>query len=293
TWNDFWLNEGFTVYFENRIMEALFGRDYAEMLAALGRGELLATIEELGATSPDTRLKLDLAGRDPDDGVTDVAYQKGYFLLRRIEEVVGRKRFDKFLRSYFERHAFRSMDTESFLALLDRELLAKQPELRAEVRQWVYEPGLPATAPQPRSDAFAKVEAQAQAFVAGTAAAALQTGGWSTHEWVHFLRSLPKQLATERMADLDQTFKLSESGNSEVLAAWLEKAIDSGYAPAYPALERFLTGQGRRKFLKPLYEALAKTPAGMELALRIYEKARPGYHAVARQTIDKILDWRG
>ena len=293
TWNDFWLNEGFTVYFENRIMEALYGRSYSEMLAALGRGDLLETIEELGADSPDTRLKLDLTDRDPDDGVNDVAYEKGYLLLRRIEEVVGRKAFDKFLRSYFERHAFRSMDTESFLALLDRELLAKHPELKAEVRQWVYEPGLPATAPQPKSDAFAKVEAQVQAFATGTPAADLATQGWSTHEWLHFLRTLPDPLPAERMADLDQTFKLSDSGNSEVLAAWLEKVIASSYAPAYPALERFLTGMGRRKFLQPLYTALAKTPAGAELALRIYEKARPGYHTVSRQTIDKILDWRG
>ena len=177
TWNDFWLNEGFTVYFERRIMEALYGRSYSEMLAALGRGDLLETIAELGADSPDTQLKLDLAGRDPDDGVNDVAYEKGYLLLRRIEEVVGRKAFDRFLRHYFERYAFRSMDTESFLALLDRELLAKHPELRAEVRQWVYEPGLPPTAPQPKSDAFAKVEAQAQAFAAGTPAAEPRDAG--------------------------------------------------------------------------------------------------------------------
>ena len=127
-------------------------------------------------------------------------------------------------------------DTESWLALLDREILAKHPDLRAEVRQWVYEPGLPATAPQPKSDAFAKVEAQAQAFAAGTAAASLATQGWSTHEWLHFLRTLPEPLPAERMADLDQTFKLSDSGNSEVLAAWLEKVIASSYAPAYPGL---------------------------------------------------------
>ncbi|MBK7103588.1 MAG: hypothetical protein IPH63_17660 [Flavobacteriales bacterium] len=36
TWNDFSLNEGFTVYFEGRISEALYGADYG-MLAQLGR----------------------------------------------------------------------------------------------------------------------------------------------------------------------------------------------------------------------------------------------------------------
>ncbi len=293
TWNDFWLNEGFTTYFEHRIMEALYGRDYSEMLAALSRGELLDTIEELGAENADTRLRLHLDGRDPDEGVTAVAYQKGYFLLRRIEEVVGRQRFDKFLRSYFERHAFRSMDTERFLALLDRELLGKLPALSEEVRRWVYEPGLPATAPEPRSDAFARVEGEAHAFAGGTAAAAISTAGWTTHEWLHFLRSLPSPLPPDRMADLDRAFDLTASGNSEVLFAWLLLSIQNGYEPAYPALDRFLATVGRRKFLRPLYQELAKTPAGMERALRIYERARPGYHAVSRQTIDKILDWRG
>ncbi len=293
TWNDFWLNEGFTTYFERRIMEALYGREYEEMQALLSRSELADILAQLGPTSPDTRLKLDLAGRDPDDGMTEIAYEKGGFLLRRIEEVVGRKRFDRFLRSYFDRYAFQSMDTERFLAVLERELLAKRPELRAEVRRWIYEPGLPESVPQPRSQAFARVEAQAHAFMAGTPAAQLATTGWSTHEWLHFLHSLASPLAPEKMADLEATFHFSTSGNAEILQAWLLEAIESDYAPAYPALERFLTSIGRRKFLRPLYEALAKTPAGMERALRIYEQARPGYHAVSRQTVDKILDWRG
>jgi hypothetical protein len=293
TWNDFWLNEGFTTYFEHRIMEALYGRDYSEMLAALSRRELLDAIAERGPESPDTRLKLHLTGRDPDDAANPVAYQKGYFLLRRIEESVGRQRFDRFLRSYFERHAFRSQDTEGFLALLDGELLAQLPELRQEVRRWVYEPGLPPTAPEPRSEAFARVEAQADAFARGAAAAAVATGGWTTHEWLHFLHALPSPLPATRMADLDRAFDLTASGNSEVLFAWLLLSIKNGYEPAYPALERFLATVGRRKFLRPLYQELAKTPAGMERALRVYERAREGYHAVSRQTVDRILDWRG
>jgi hypothetical protein len=95
------------------------------------------------------------------------------------------------------------------------------------------------------------------------------------------------------MADLDAAFKLTESGNSEILSAWLMLAIPNRYEPAYPALERFLTSMGRRKFLKPLYEELAKTPEGTEMALRIYKTARAGYHSVSRNTVDEILDWRG
>ena len=47
TWDDFWLNEGFTVYFEQRIMEAVYGRERSEMLAQLSRQELDATIKEI------------------------------------------------------------------------------------------------------------------------------------------------------------------------------------------------------------------------------------------------------
>ena len=77
TWNDFWLNEGFTVYFENRIMEALYGKDFADMQRRLGQDDLLETVKRpRRASNSDTRLKLDLKGRDPDEGVSDIAYEK-------------------------------------------------------------------------------------------------------------------------------------------------------------------------------------------------------------------------
>ncbi|HEX9164193.1 MAG TPA: leukotriene A4 hydrolase C-terminal domain-containing protein, partial [Thermoanaerobaculia bacterium] len=81
------------------------------------------------------------------------------------------------------------------------------------------------------------------------------------------------------------------SGNSEILHEWLMQAIARGYEPAYPALEQFLTKQGRRKFLKPLYQKLAETDQGRKRAVDIYKKARPTYHSVSRGTIDGILNW--
>jgi hypothetical protein len=70
------------------------------------------------------------------------------------------------------------------------------------------------------------------------------------------------------------------------------QSIKNQYEPALPALEKFLTSMGRRKFLKPLYEELAKTPAGLQRAKTIYAKARPTYHPVSSGTIDKILNWQ-
>ncbi len=293
TWNDFWLNEGFTVYFERRIMEAVFGRDYSEMLARLGLQDLEAAVRELGPESPDTHLLLDLTGRDPDDAANKLAYEKGYFFLRLVEETVGRKSFDAFLRDYFERHAFQSMTTHAFLDDVRANLLSRHPgaEDRIDVAGWVEGPGIPPNVPRVQSDAFEKVEEQVRAFERGTAAGQLKTAGWSTHEWIHFLRHLPANLTTAQMAQVDKAFGFSASGNSEILHEWLLQSIQHDYQPAYDALEKFLLSQGRRKFLKPLYEKLAETEAGRRRARVIYERARPTYHSVSRGTIDGILKW--
>ena len=56
------------------------------------------------------------------------------------------------------------------------------------------------------------------------------------------------------------------------------------------ALDRFLTTQGRRKFLRPLYEDLLKTTWGAPVAKEIYARARPLYHTVSTATLDPILD---
>jgi leukotriene-A4 hydrolase len=293
TWNDFWLNEGFTVYFERRIMESVFGRHYSEMLARLGMQDLEATVKELGPDTHDTHLFLDLTGRDPDEAANKLAYEKGYFLLRLIEETVGREAFDAFLRDYFDRHAFQSMTTEAFVDDVRRNLLSKHPgsEERIGLRAWVHGPGIPPNAPQPKSDAFEKVEEQVRAFEGGAPATQLKTDGWSTHEWIHFLRALPKSLTFDQMAQLDKTFKFTASGNSEILHEWLLQSIQHDYQPAYGVLEKFLLAQGRRKFLKPLYEKLTESKEGRARALEIYEKARPTYHSVSRGSIDKILQW--
>ena len=293
TWDDFWLNEGFTVYFEHRICEAVFGKDYADQLSLLGHQDLKATVERLRSSEhpEDTRLKLDMAGRDPDDGVTDIAYEKGCAFLTRIEQLVGRPKFDAFLRKYFDTHAFTSMTTEAFLTYLDEELL--QPEqVKIDVDKWVYQAGLPDDLVVPASDAFAKVEAELVRWTSGTPAAELDTKGWTTFQWMHFLRHLPDPMTHEQLADLDGAFGFTQAGNSEVVAAWLEQCVRNDYEPAYDRLDDFLTTVGRRKFLVPLYTAMVATEKGKVMANTIYAEARPNYHSVSTHTIDDLLGWQ-
>ena len=158
------------------------------------------------------------------------------------------------------------------------------------MQEWLYQTGLPTNAAIPTSDALGRVDQDVKAFTAGAGAATIKSApDWSTQEWQHFLVSLPDTQTPAQLADLDRTFQLSTRRNAEVLFAWLRVAIRNHYMPAMPALERFLTTQGRRKFLKPLYEDLMKADWGKSEARRIYARARPLYHAMSTTTLDPIV----
>lgn len=290
TWDDFWLNEGFTVYFEHRIMEEVYGREYSEMLASLTREELLADAEDIMKEMPeDTRLKLDLTGRNPDDGVTSIPYNKGYFFLRLIEETVGREAFDAFLKNYFEENKFKVMTTEEFLAHLKSELLTEQQYKDLRVDEWVYQKGIPDNLPEVPSERFAVVSAQLQGFLENNELPdAPITEAWTTHEWLHFINSLPEDISVEQLAALDAAYGFTNSGNSEIVAAWFQPTIRNDYEPVYPRVREFLVSVGRRKFLTPTYRALIES-GKKDMAIDIYEEARPNYHAVSRDTMDELL----
>lgn len=294
TWDDFWLNEGFTVYFEHRITEKLYGKDYNDMTSLLGYQDLLGTIAEIdsGKHPEDTALHLHLAGRDPDDGMTDVAYEKGYAMLRVVEDKVGRPKFDSFLRGYFDHFAFRSITTDTFKTYINKELLVPE-NVAMNLDEWIGKPGIPGNVIIPVSGKFNLVDAEIVRWNQGTPAKDLATAGWGTFEWMHFLRHLPNSQTEKRMDALDAAFHFTASGNSEILAAWLEQCVKNGHAKAYPKLEDFLTTVGRRKFLVPLYQELIATPQGKLLAEKIYARARPNYHSVSVRTVDQMLAWKG
>ena len=291
TWNDFWLNEGFTVYFEQRIMEKIFGKPYEEMLTKLGMGELEATLKNLinEGNSEDTHLYLDLDGRNPDDGLTDVAYEKGRFFLQKLESVVGRERFDLFLKNYFEENKFKPMNTERFIANLNEHLLTPEEEQAVNINAWVYGPGLPDNALIPYSEELDRVESSiAQYNNNQIKAEEIDISGYTTHHWLYFLRGL-KNLDSIKMHELDQNFNFTQTGNSEIACDWFKHCIDHQYEEAFPALNDFLIRVGRRKFLTPLYTRLAKSPQNKAWAKEVYQTARNGYHSVSYNTVDEVL----
>lgn len=209
--------------------------------------------------------------------------RRARFFLTQLERAFGREEFDAFLKGYFDRFAFHSIGTAEFLTALRDELLADNESLAKTipVNEWVFQPGLPANVPAPRATAFFAVDAAATDWVEGGHPAA---SGWSTQEWMRFLKALPERMTQEQMARLDTEFGFTNSTNNEILAAWLLMSIHNDYRAARPRLDQFLTSVGRRVYVRPLYAAL---PA--EEAREIFARARDSYHHITRASIDALL----
>ncbi|MEP1231175.1 MAG: M1 family metallopeptidase [Litorimonas sp.] len=294
SWRDAWLNEGFTSYVENRVMEDLYGERRAVMEQVLSLQDLKADIASMERPEL-TQLKLPTDLVHPDDAFSQVAYVKGQYFLMFLEERFGRETFDTFLKNYFNDFAFQSITTEDFIQYLHENLHKDNPEAltRAELDEWIYGQGLPDTTKDPQSSAFDEVEAAAQAWFEGGNIDPLKVSAadWSTHEWLHFLNTLPDGMTMAQYEALDTAFALTGTQNAETAFAWYMQAIKGEYEEAFPAMEAFLQSVGRGKFIYRLYAALHAS--GREdwgyWTADVYEIARPGYHPIAQRRIDEIL----
>lgn len=291
TWSDSWLNEGFTTYFENRIMEAVYGTERAAMYADLDWDGLVADIKEAGGDAASTTR---LHG-EPGATAGQLDYFKGSTFLRTIETAVGRARWDAYLRSYFDRHAFQPQTTAGFLADLRANLIRGDAALEAKLQldRWAYQPGLPDNAVHVRSETLAAVDARLAAVNAGGPVAAVQPQGWSTQQWLRFLNGLPREQTPARLKELDETLGLSRSTNAYVRSAWAELAIANRYDPAVESIRGLVTSVGRGLLIRPVYQGLMQQGDwGQPIARRLFAEARGGYHPNTAAQVAKIVGER-
>jgi aminopeptidase N len=290
SWKHFWLNEGFTTYVTTRIVESLYGAEVAEMNLQVEQEEAMASLagiapakQALIPRGPDTDPKL-----YTDSGLV---YPKGAWLLRTLEQRAGRERFDPFLRGWFDQHAFKSATSEEFVAYLKQNLLAQQPGLMsdAELDEWLYGPGIPASAVHAQSARLAALDQQRSAWLAGELPTAELNGkNWIALEWMHFLNDIDGKATAAKMAELDQVFGLGKTGNNEIAYRFYLASVKAGYGVRAP-LERFLMSVGRQKFVVPLYKALLSHPNERAWAQALYVKARPHYHPETQKSVDRLF----
>ncbi|PBJ13279.1 hydrolase/aminopeptidase [Flavobacterium sp. ACN6] len=290
TWDDIWLNEGFTTYVEHRIGEAIFGKKEFEMQNVITRKELVDNVAEYGETSPDTRLKVSLTGRNPDDGISMIPYVKGYAFLRVIENAVGREKFDVFIKNYFDAHAFKSITTEDFVKYLNENLIKGDKTLADKIKleDWIYKPGIPSNITPVSSADFDAID-KIQKSWRETGVKGLSQKITTTAEKQHFIDHLPADITAKEMEAIDREFNFTKGGNFIIKRQWFVQALIHQYKPAYPAIEQFLIGISRTGSVMMLYKEMVKTPEGKTWAKQIFEKAKSGYHATTVQAVEGVL----
>ncbi|MRX66696.1 Leukotriene A4 hydrolase, C-terminal [Flavobacterium resistens] len=290
TWDDIWLNEGFTTYVEHRIGEAIFGKKEFEMQNVITNKELTDNVTEYGDTNPDTRLKVSLTGRNPDDGISQIPYVKGYAFLRVIENAVGRDKFDPFIKNYFDSHAFKSITTEDFVKYLNENLIKGDKALADKIKleDWIYKPGIPSNILPVSSADFDAIDAIQKSW-RETGVTGLSKKITTTAEKQHFIDHLPADITITEMDAIDKEFNFTKGGNFIIKRQWFVQALKHQYKPAYPAIEQFLIGISRTGSVMMLYKEMVKTPEGKVWAKQVFDKAKSGYHATTIQAVEGVL----
>ena len=292
SWRDGWLNEGVTSYFESRISEAVFGAGRSEQEYALSFAALEDMVEERGADNPVTAMRTP-DGTSPFDTAGEAIYDKGTVFLRTAERIIGRERFDEFMRGWFDAHAFQPATSEMFIAELREKLIGDDAELEEALmlEEWIYGTGLPGNAARPDPAAFAAVDAAVDAHAENGILDGEAWSDWTAAEQMRFLRELPEELSWTRLSYLDHSLGLSQSGNNEIVFLWLEVGLENHYPPALLEAEEFLSRVGRNKFVEPLFKAMSETD--MEFARTLYERTRPTYHSYTRSQVDPLMGVEG
>ena len=290
TWRDGWLNEGMTSYLESRLMEIIYDKDRVDEERVLSYQELLSDFETVPVERQGLAPRLDSG--DADDVQGTIHYHKGQLFLQYLENGFGRERFDEFLLGYFDNFAFKTITTEIFVDYLDEHLLSANPDIisRQQVEAWMYQPGLPDDAPVPSSTTLDSAAELATAWAIGESGLEdVPVDRWSPQALIHFINSLPADLADEKLQVLDAGFGLSATKNAEIARTWFIQVAKRRYIPAYAGLEEHLNRYGRARLVVPVYAALAGNGQDAELAKSMFAKARDAYHPITNGYIERTL----
>jgi leukotriene-A4 hydrolase len=291
TWKHFWLNEGFTTYVTTRIVESMYGVEEGEMNLQVEQEEAIAMLATVAPA------KQALMNRSPDTSSADYAdeglvYPKGAWLLRTLEQRAGRAIFDPFLRGWFDQHAMQSVTADQFVDYLRKNLLAQHPQVMsdAELEEWLYAPGIPASAVRVKSARLAALDATLAAWLAGTLPTAkLDTKAWKAIEWIKFMNGIDGKASAAQLKELDQKFGLATTGNNEVAFRFYRASINAGYRDIRAPMKAFLLNVGRQRMVLPLYAGLLKQADDKAWGQAVYKEARVRYHPATQKGVDKKM----
>jgi aminopeptidase N len=292
TWQDFWLNEGWTTYAEQRVTEILEGKDVVDLNAVYDEKRTFEIMHRAGMDSPATCLKVPANDeKDGDSMTSQLAYTKGCFFLKECEYAVGRERFDAFIQKYMKSFQFKSITTEQFLDFLKAEL----PEVfkKVDVETWIYKPGMPDTWHKPKSHLYDEVGKALVDLEQGRLPTKEQVKDWHRYQMLSFLQGLPKTLPVENCKKLEDILELEKRNDDYFYAYYYAVCIASGYQEIMPRVEKFFEKIGRMLYLMPVARAMMETEWSRGLIRPLFERVRERHHPVTVAMMDMLLKKAG
>jgi hypothetical protein len=290
TWQDFWLNEGWTTYAETRITEILEGTDSRDLHLAFNEKQLIEIMERVGINSRNTCLKLPEI-KDVDSFATSIPYYKGCFFLQECEYAVGRERFDEFIQKYMTSFQFQSLTTEAFLDFLRSEL----PEVfeKIDVHKWIYEPALPQEWHRPKSHLYEDILQVLKDYEQGIKPTKEQVNNWHRYQILSFLQGLPGEISVEDCQHFDDILELEKRNDVAFFSFFYVTCIKSGYEAILPRVEQFMEKIGRMLYVLPIVRAMIETDWSRDKVRPLFERVRDRHHQITVNAIEGLLKKAG
>lgn len=276
-WEHFWLNEGFTVFIERKIVGRLTNSEEQDFDAHCGTVELKETISVLGADNPMTCLVVNLEKTHPDDAFSKVPYEKGHTFLRYLENLVGGpSEFEPFLRKYFEHFKFKTLNSKDFKAFFEN-FFANKDITKIDWDTWFYSPGMPPIIPAYNTKLLDSCNEYKTKLLnldnsSGMNCKKEDFQKLGTKQLIQVLQDMLEAdpQPVEKLKAMDQLLDISSMENSEVKFRWLRIALKAHWEDKIQETLDWINVVGRMKFVRPLYRDLYNWEKARERAIANY-----------------------
>lgn len=290
----FWLNEGFTVFTERKILGRMRGEQTRHFSAILGWRDLEETVNsQFSPTHPFTALVPDLSGVDPDDAFSTIPYEKGSTFLWYLEELVGgSEKFEPFLRAYYVHFIYQSITTDQFKTFFLSYFSSNPAISSIDWDTWLYAPGMPPYKPNFDTTLAVKSRELADKWVAGNIPENnKEFEEFSAEQKLEFLGILLEsdKLEHEKLEKMDKIYSLSTSPNTEVLFGFIRIGIKARWEKSVELGLDLATRQGRMKFCRPLFKDMWGWEEQKERVKKCFLEHRAEMMSVCREMVGKDL----
>ncbi|XP_017773520.1 PREDICTED: leukotriene A-4 hydrolase isoform X2 [Nicrophorus vespilloides] len=287
----FWLNEGFTVFIERKILGRLESPQVQDFDAYGGTVELKEAINELGDSNPLTCLVVNLTGVHPDDAFSTVPYEKGQTFLRYLETIVeGPAVFEPFLRKYFDTYKYRSLTTDEFKAFFI-EYFSSTPEIKnIEWNKWLHTPGMPPVIPDYDKTLLKTIDEMKQRWLnwdEKSGPVPFSGDEITSIQKIQLLQDIfeSEPQPIKKLEVLEEKFKFTEVQNAEIKFRWLRIGIKAKWEKIVDPALNWVNEVGRMKYCRPLYRDFYNWEEMRAKAIQNFQDNRKNMMHVSAYTI--------